>query len=92
MILFFYDCKKILKYLFLNSEDHYNSNYITFTRFCKGFAKKFLKLLHLDLELNFENEPYENVKYKIESYISNYKQKAILYIFRYLKESVDKRK
>ena len=49
-----------------------------------------MNLLQLDLELNFENEPYENVKYKIESYISNYKQKP--YIFRYLKESVDKRK
>ena len=51
-----------------------------------------MNLLPLDLELNFENEPYENVKYKIESYISNYKHKAILYIFRYLKESMDKRK
>ena len=51
-----------------------------------------MNLLPLDLELNFENEPYENIKYKIESYISNYNQKAILYIFRYLEESVDKRK
>ena len=79
----------------------YNDNYISFTRYCSGFARNFIYFLPIDLDIDmksrYENEyychePYENKKYKIENYISNYSFKAFPYILTYLKENMDKTK
>jgi hypothetical protein len=79
----------------------YNDNYISFTRYCSGFARNFIYFLPIDLDIDkksrYENEyychePYENEKYKIENYISNYSFKAFPYILTYLKENMDKTK
>ena len=92
----FYEYKKKFKniysqLLFLRG---FNYSYISFTRFCKGFARKFVYVIPIDLSIdNYKyNEPYENVKNKIGSYITSYSYKAFPYIFKYLEENMDKTK
>ena len=96
----FYEYKKKFKNIYsqiLFLDCGINHNYISFTRFCKGFAKRFLYVIPVIVE-NIHNseddplEPYEEAKHKMEGYISSYSPKAIQYIFEYLKENMDKAK
>ena len=96
----FYEYKKKFKNIYsqiLFLDCGINHNYISFTRFCKGFAKRFLYVIPVIVK-NIHNskddplEPYEEAKHKMEGYISSYSPKAIQYIFEYLKENMDKAK
>ena len=96
----FYEYKKKFKNIYsqiLFLDCGINHNYISFTRFCKGFAKRFLYVIPVIVE-NIHNseddplEPYEEAKHKMEGYISSYSPKAIQYIFEYLRENMDKAK
>ena len=96
----FYEYKKKFKNIYsqiLFLDCGINHNYISFTRFCKGFAKRFLYVIPVIVK-NIHNskddplEPYEEAKHKMEGYISSYSPKAIQYIFKYLKENMDKAK
>ena len=99
----FYEYKKKFKNIYsqLLFFRGYNDNYISFTRYCSGFARNFIYFLPIDLDIDkkssyknkyYCHEPYENEKYKIENYISNYSFKAFPYILTYLKENMDKTK